>query len=188
MIDTAALREPSSVADSSASPIPLPRGVADVRRLVAPPVVDPVGGNGATGARTPAIAVEGSLALDLWGAAEFESEPREIPDVEPWARRFSQAVVEAVGGVRPVTQLVRWTSRRVYADLERRVRLVAEARGAGRATSLVRPQVRSVHVSHPTYGVAEIAVHVGHGHRSRAMAARLEFRRGVWCCTALEIG
>ena len=41
---------------------------------------------------------------------------------------------------------------------------------------------------HPTPEVAEVAVTVRHGQRTRALAARLEFRRGLWFCTALEIG
>jgi hypothetical protein len=158
----------------------LPAGVVEIRRLVTPRVARAV----------PMAAVQGALALDLWGEADAVApSPDPVdPEVGVWAHRFAQAVVEALGGVRPVTQLVRWTSTRVYTDLERRVRLLAQARSAGRAPTLIRPHVQSVHVSHPVEGVAEVAVHVRHGQRSRALAARLELRRGLWCCTALELG
>ena len=40
----------------------------------------------------------------------------------------------------------------------------------------------------PKHGVAEVSVHVRHGERSRALAARLERIHGQWRCTALELG
>ncbi|WP_460524828.1 Rv3235 family protein, partial [Flindersiella endophytica] len=51
-----------------------------------------------------------------------------------------------------------------------------------------RLAVRSVHVSEPADGVAEAAVHVQHGSRSRAIAVRIEGLDGRWRCTALELG
>ena len=110
------------------------------------------------------------------------------------AARFAQAVVEAVGGQRPASQLVRWTSPDVFRDLDRRARLVRRtaeqpgrpARTPGRPP--IRPQVRSVHICRPTSDVAEVSVHVRHGHRSRALALRLERSRGRWLCTVLEFG
>lgn len=153
----------------------------------------------------PAIAlaeVQGTLALELGAVRPAPSSPR-LPEYDPsttarlpstldaqlrpWAARFAQAVVEALGGDRPVTQLVRWTSRAVYADLDRRAQVVATVRGA-RSGRMVRPQVRSLHVFQPSPSTAEISVHVRHGERSRALAARLEQRSGRWVCTALELG
>jgi len=153
-----------------------PGGLAEVRRLFEPSADEVPVGMG-----------EGAPALEPWAEDPAETDP-DIPPAEPWAHRFAQAVVEAIGGVRPVTQLVRWTSRTVYRDLERRVRVLSEARHGGRVSSLVRPQVSSIRVCHPVAEVAEVAVTVRHGRRVRALAARLEFRRGVWCCTALEVG
>lgn len=109
-------------------------------------------------------------------------------DVQVWAARFAQAVVEVLGGDRPLAQLVRWTSQRVYLEIERRLSILARTSDAGRRLRTIRPQVRSVHVFHPTPVSAEVSVHVRHGQRSRAIAARLELTRGRWQCTALQLG
>ena len=45
-----------------------------------------------------------------------------------------------------------------------------------------------MHVFQPQPGTAEVSVHVRHGHRSRALAARLEQRKGRWTCVALQLG
>lgn len=147
----------------------------------------------------PLAQVQGTLALDLRGALGVPATPEydagvrarvettSEAEVKRWSAAFAQAVVEAIGGDRPVSQLVRWTSPRIYADLERRVQLMRLARPATRAR-VVRPQVRSVHLFRPAPDCAEVSVHVRHGERSRALAARLERRAGRWVCTALELG
>jgi hypothetical protein len=143
-------------------------------------------------------AVQGTLALDLHGAGGMPATPELRLVAEPeagtaeiraWAARFAQAVVEVLGGDRPLTQLLRWTSARVYSDLARRVRILARtAPPATQRLRTVRPQVRSVHVCRPAQGCAEVSVHVRHGKRSRALAARLELTDGRWQCTALQFG
>jgi len=146
----------------------------------------------------PVAEVQGTLALDL--------EPRRDPpaglpvdvvtgdsgraaDLGAWAGRFAQAAVEIVGGDRPVTQLLRWTSAEVYADLGRRAHLVARAgrhqMGQGRVQP-VRPKIVAVHVAPVSEGVVETALRVRYGARSRALAARFERLGGRWVCTALE--
>lgn len=109
--------------------------------------------------------------------------------VEEWTHRFVQAAVEIVGGDRPVSQLVRWTTREVYVDLHRRALLVARAGGhqPGLArVQPVRPRVQSVHACFVTEAVVECGVHVRHGERSRAVAARFERADQRWICTALD--
>ena len=145
---------------------------------------------------TRVLAVQGTLALDLRGGRpglpdtpELEPPgPSRLPhvadaEVRAWAARLAQAVVEAVGGQRPVSQLVRWTAPNVYRDLERRVQLVRRAAEGART---IRPQVRSVHVCRPTPTCAEVSVHVRHAARSRALAMRMERRGDRWQCTVLE--
>jgi hypothetical protein len=139
---------------------------------------------------TPAPAANRHLAPVGSTGNEPERGPTAPHDreVRAWAGRFAQAVVEVAGGDRPLPQLLRWTSPRVYAELGRRVRVMAQTRPVERRRSTVRPQVRSVHLCRPLPTVAEVSVHVRHGRRSRAIAARLELRSGRWTCTALRIG
>jgi hypothetical protein len=147
----------------------------------------------------PLAAVQGMLALDLGRVpgrtaaapalyAVPAPAPAEDAELRAWCARFAQAVVEVTGGDRPLTQLVRWTSTKVYAELGRRVQVMAQARQIGTGRRVVRPQVRSVHLCRPTEASAEVSVHVRYGQRSRALAARLEHRDGHWTCTALVVG
>lgn len=152
----------------------------------------------------PLASVQGTLALDLQPRhdppAPGRGGERPWADVigieqplrrglEQWARRYIQAAVEIVGGDRPVTQLLRWTSREVFDNLERRAQLVARAGrhqpGQGRVQP-VRPHVVGVHACFVTRDVAEVSAHVRYGQRSRALAARFEAVDQRWCCTALE--
>jgi hypothetical protein len=146
--------------------------------------------------------VQGTLALDLDRVPEQPETPELHPvpgsaagnafggqqEVRAWAARFAQATVEVLGGDRPLSQLLRWTDARVYADLERRLRVLGRRPPGARDLRSVRPQVCSVHVCCPAAGAAEVSVHVRHGHRSRALAARLERRGDRWLCVALQLG
>ncbi|HSV39467.1 MAG TPA: Rv3235 family protein [Nocardioidaceae bacterium] len=146
----------------------------------------------------PIAQVQGTLALDLGrdyglpATPEYDERARSRIEatheaaVKRWGAVFAQAVVDSIGGDRPVSQLLRWTDKNVYRDLERRVQLMRLARPATRERS-IRPQVRSVHVFQPEPTTAELSVHVRHGERSRAIAARLEYRKDRWVCTALEL-
>jgi hypothetical protein len=125
------------------------------------------------GARpVPFASVQGTLALDYGARVRSTPGPdlRLVPgnraELEAFAHRFASAVVEVVGGDRGPSQLLRWTSERVYAELQR----------------------RCVHVFCPSPEAAEISVHVRRGERSSALAARIELLDGRWCCTALEFG
>jgi hypothetical protein len=146
----------------------------------------------------PVASVQGTLALDLARAPEVPQAPdlRVVPgdgsaehrELQAWAARFAQATVEVLGGDRPLSQLLRLTTARVYTDLDRRVRILGRATPGPRGRRTVRPQVRSVHVFRPGPDSAEVSVHVRHGHRSRAIAARLEWRDDRWLCVALQLG
>ena len=187
-----------------------------VTRLRRPPSPDPAGEvtrlvpRGTDPGAVPAAEVQGTLALDVLrrpevpvqrhlAAVTASEQLRDTsddapttappdPEVRAWAARFAQAVVEVAGGDRPLPQLLRWTSPRVYAELGRRVRVMAQSRPVEQRRRTLRPQVRSVHLCRPVPTVAEVSVHVRHGRRSRAIAARLELRSDRWTCTALRIG
>jgi Family of unknown function (DUF6459) len=107
----------------------------------------------------------------------------ELPAPGPWAGRLVQAVVEVIGGDRPLGQLVRWTDEHVYGQL----RALVTSRRDGR-TPRTRASVRSVHVSEPLDGVVEVCAVIHDGARARAYALRLEGADGRWCCTNLMLG
>ena len=155
---------------------------------------------------TPVASVQGTLALDLGPRLDvpqpdLSGRPRGAGlDVVPVdlvrRRRFEQhaarigaAVVEIVGGDRPVSQLLRWTTPEVYQDLARRARLVAAAAGrhpGNGGVQSVRPQLVGAHTSFVSETCAEVSLHVRYGRRSRAVAARFELIRDRWQVSALE--
>jgi hypothetical protein len=108
------------------------------------------------------------------------------PDPRSWVSRFLQAVVEVVANERPLTQLARWTDAEVFAEIAERRQRVAAHRAGARSRS--RQVVATVHISMPHHGVAEVAARVTAGMRSRAIAARLDYQRGRWLCTAITFG
>ncbi len=118
-----------------------------------------------------------------------------LPEPRRWAAQFVRAAVEVTAGIRPPSQLVRWTSEEVQATLARRATLaVRAARAAGRApVTTPRPVpcrvvVRSARACIPRDGVAEVSLVVSDGSRLRAVAVRLDGLDGRWRATALEIG
>ena len=154
---------------------------------------------------TPVASVQGTLALDLGPRLDvpepdLSGGPAAGLDVVPVdlvrRRRFEQhaarigaAVVEIVGGDRPVSQLLRWTTPEVYQDLARRAHLVAAAVGRRPGTGgvqSVRPHLVAAHTSFVSESCAEVSLHVRYGQRSRAVAARFELIRDRWQVSALE--
>jgi hypothetical protein len=106
-----------------------------------------------------------------------------LPAPGPWAGRLVQAVVEVIGGDRPLGQLVRWTDEHVYSEL----RTLVTARREG-AMTRARASVRSVHVAEPSDGIVEVCAVIHDGARAHAYALRLEGADGRWCCTHLMLG
>jgi hypothetical protein len=143
---------------------------------------------------TVTMSVQGTLALDFAHLVRPTRSPdlRLVPgdrlELEGFAHRFAKAVVEVMGGDRGPSQLLRRTSEQVYADLCRRAALLNRANPNDRRQRRLRSQVRSVHLFCPSAEAAELSIHVRHGHRSRAIAARLELVEGRWICVALQFG
>jgi hypothetical protein len=156
---------------------------------------------------TPVASVQGTLALDLGPRLEVPEPDLARPGIVPGdvdvvrvdlvrRRRFEQhaarigaAVVEIVGGDRPVSQVLRWTTPEVYQDLARRAHLVAAAAGRSPGSGgiqSVRPQLVGAHTSFVSETCAEVSLHVRYGRRSRAVAARFELIRDRWQVSALE--
>jgi len=111
--------------------------------------------------------------------------PRSTPDPGPWARRLLIGMIETADGRRPLHQLAALLSpsvcRGLAADFDR-------CTSAGTPHWLYRAAVRSVRVTEPTAGVAEVSATVETGRRVRAVAIRLEVHRERWRCTRLQLG
>ena len=106
--------------------------------------------------------------------------------IVPWAARLAQAVLEVVAAERPVAQLTSWVRPELYRRLERRHHLTARQVDPSRPRGRAADQVQSVHVCHPTPEVAEVSVVTKGSERCRALALRLEWRKGRWLCTELD--
>lgn len=108
-----------------------------------------------------------------------------LPDPVPWGRRLLIGIIETAAGHRPVQQIAALLSPSVHrglcGDFER-------ARQAGPGHWLNRASVRSVRATEPSDGVAELCATVEVCGRVRAVAMRLENRRGRWRCTRLQLG
>ena len=143
---------------------------------------------------SPVDEPQGTLALHVPRTVDFPGRPNlrlvtgDEPDLDGFATRFAQAVVEVIGGDRGIHQMIRWTTVEVYDDLQRRSSTLQRTTAPDRRQRRLRAQVRSVHLSRPQDDVAEISIHVRHGERSRAIAARIERDEGRWRCTVLEFG
>jgi hypothetical protein len=158
--------------------VPVPRtGLARVTPLVPPP----------RPGRVPLAAVQGTLALQFDAAPQPQS-PAAPEVLERFATRFAHALVEVTSGDRSPQQLLRWTSERVYDDLTRRAQALQRTTPSDRRLRRIRPQVRSVRVFRPGPASAEVSIHVRHGHRSQAIAARIDHVDGRWCCTDVQYG
>lgn len=187
---------------------------AGLRRLPVPDPQPPYDDEAwaATGPRPVGDAVQGTLALAFVLPSGVPASPapppglRLVPDLPPasgddgfgpvrtarnalpeprgWAARLVQAIVEVRAGDRPLAQLVRWTTAEVYDTL---AASMPQAPGSTRAGA-ARAVVRSVHVSEPGDGVAEVAAMIRSGSRTTAVALRLEGLDGRWQCTALQLG
>ncbi len=135
-----------------------------------------------------ALALEFGRSPDLPPRPQLALVTGRDPGLEGFATRFAQAIVEVISGDRGPQQLIRWTSPEVYHDLLTRSRALHRVHPAGERSHRARAVVRSVHISRPDTGVAELSIHVRHGERSRAIAIRIEEDEGQWRCTALEFG
>ena len=159
----------------------IPEPPAQLRLLPEPP---PDGADGgAEGTRHTAIA----RAVDAFCARQ--ATPRaDLPDPRRWCARLTQALVEVLAGVRPLTQLSPWVTEGVYADLTPRVRALSRRRGRehGASAAPARAHLRTIRVCEPADGVAEASAVVQYGERCRAVALRLEGLDGKWRCTELQ--
>ncbi|MDO5682451.1 MAG: Rv3235 family protein [Propionibacteriaceae bacterium] len=96
------------------------------------------------------------------------------------ARSLVSALVDVIQRRRPATQLVRWVSDTVLADL------AFLARATQRSPR--RLVVRSVRLQVVTPDVAEVSARVQSDHRHQALALRLERQEERWFCPLVDFG
>jgi hypothetical protein len=143
---------------------------------------------------TPFAQPQSRLRLDFGPPPGFPVRPNlrlvtgDDSELDAFATRFAQAIVEVIGGDRGVQQLMRWTTHEVYDDVARRSNALQSTIPADQRRRRLRAQVRSVHLSRPQPDAAEVSIHVRHGQRSRAIAARIERIENRWRCVVLEFG
>ena len=143
---------------------------------------------------TPLAQPQSRFQLDFGPPPGFPARPNlrlvtgDDSELDAFVTRFAQAIVEVIGGDRSVQQLMRWTTHEVYDDLARRSNALQRTIPADQRRRRLRAQVRSVHLSRPQPDAAEVSIHVRHGQRSRAIAARIERIENRWRCTVIEFG
>lgn len=128
-------------------------------------------------------------------AAEAAGDAAASQRIAGIARSVAQGALEVLTGSRPLQQMARWLDPENYERLQLRanlVRCIGSAPAAGRAAPPVIANrhivVRSARVCPVTPGVYEASVVAFDQKRVRAVALRIEQRRGTWRVTALEIG
>ena len=111
--------------------------------------------------------------------------PQNITPADRFAAHITRQVIEALLGHRPVRQLQSWLAPGVYQSLSRRAGLGQQLCGTPAKTHL--PRIIRADVYRPRSRAAEVSLVAHDGTRVRAVALRLELRRGHWHVTALEI-
>ncbi|MHA7285144.1 Rv3235 family protein [Arthrobacter sp. MDT3-44] len=129
------------------------------------------------------------------GTSPWEADPDLLQRISGIARSVAQGALEVLGGSRPLQQMARWLDPENYERLQLRANLV-RCIDAARSTGHGEPRpsadrhvvVRSARVCPISPGVYEASVVTFDQKRVRAVALRIEQRRGAWRVTALEIG
>jgi hypothetical protein len=153
----------------------------------------PVAGPGLAADHGPAAAGHAPLTAAGWAAGRGPGLPVAPPAGSPWPSQFAQALAETLAGARPAQQLKPWTSEQA----RRRISQLGTVLAAD-----LRPRVRRVVLCSPAHDVLEMAVVVGFGQRTRAVAVRLEQAgpepgsaeiaagrppQARWRCTAVDV-
>lgn len=122
--------------------------------------------------------------LRLASPAESPAPQATVPPPALWAARFVRVLLEVMAGLRPVSQLGAWADSEVCRRIARRIGTADRCQDLRRSVGTLR----SLHVSSPAPGVAEVCAVVEFGDRVRAVALRAEAAGTPWRCTGLIIG
>ena len=131
------------------------------------------------------------------GTARWASNPDDDARVKAICQSVALAALEVLGGVRPLQQMARWLDPENYERLQLRANLVRglQQNPRRRARTAPDPQllhrsvrIRSCRLCPVSEGIYEATVVALEHERARAVALRVQLRRGLWKVTALEIG
>jgi len=111
----------------------------------------------------------------------------QLPHPSEWTARIARAVIEAVAGERPVSQLTKWTTREVLLQVTIRA-AAARRHPAGKSLTSPPRRVGSVRTCVVAPGIVEACAVVSGMTRARAIALRLEARDQRWIVTAMQLG
>ena len=100
----------------------------------------------------------------------------DLPDGGVWAERFIILALEVMAGARPIAQLSRWCSRKVFTYLIENIH-----------PKKTMPKLGKLHISKPTEECMEVVLLLHSPARKRALMARFEAVDGRWLCTVLQI-
>ena len=110
---------------------------------------------------------------------EFSREPTlvsTLPDGDVWAERFVILALEVMAGSRPIAQLSRWCSRKVFTYLIKNIH-----------PKKTMPKLGKLHISKPADECMEVVLLLHSPVRKRALMTRFEAVDGRWLCTVLQI-
>lgn len=99
-----------------------------------------------------------------------------LPDGDIWAERFVILALEVMAGSRPIAQLSRWCSRKVFTYLIENIH-----------PKKTMPKLGKLHISKPIEKCMEVVLLLHSPVRKRALMARFEAIDGRWLCTVLQI-
>ena len=121
------------------------------------------------------------IPADLEGELdrEFSRKPTlisSLPDGDIWAERFVILALEVMAGSRPIAQLSRWCSRKVFTYLIENIH-----------PKKTMPKLGRLHISKPAEECMEVALLLHSPVRKRALIARFEAVDGRWLCAVLQI-
>jgi hypothetical protein len=100
----------------------------------------------------------------------------DLPDGGVWAERFIILALEVMAGARPIAQLSRWCSRKVFTYLIENIH-----------PKKTIPKIGKLHIGKPSEECMEVVLLLHSPARKRALMARFEALEGRWLCTCLQI-
>lgn len=135
----------------------------------------------------PAVPAARHLRLLQPEEDDHEPPPDEAPSLA-FVARMAQACAEVGFGARPAGQLKRWVARSQLEVLSRHGECV-NRHPSSRNGSVDRTfrLVRGIRILEIREGVYETSAVLVGARRSRAIAMRIEWRRGTWLITAVQL-